>query len=84
MNDRMAEAGAAEGIEFRFDRSRGGNTFDAHRLIHLGEAHGIQDTVEERLFRALLHRGEPIGDPEVLVPLSPWTPDCPRTRSATR
>ena len=42
MIDRMTESGAAEGIEFNFAIARPGNTFDAHRLIHLGAARGIQ------------------------------------------
>src|SRR3954462_1650458 len=30
MNDRMTATAAGEGLQFRFDISRGGNTFDAH------------------------------------------------------
>ena len=26
---------AGDGLEFHFERARGGNTFDAHRVIHL-------------------------------------------------
>jgi len=36
---------AAEGLEFRLGDARSGNTFDAHRLVHLGAAHGLQDAV---------------------------------------
>jgi hypothetical protein len=32
--------------------ARGGNTFDAHRLVHLGDSHGLQDAIKERLMRA--------------------------------
>nr|MBA3620256.1 DsbA family oxidoreductase [Acidothermales bacterium] len=34
MQDRMTAAAAAEGLTFRFDQARSGNTFDAHRLLH--------------------------------------------------
>jgi predicted DsbA family dithiol-disulfide isomerase len=66
MQRNMTEVAAAEGLEFHFDRARGGNTFDAHRLVHLAAAHGAQDAMEERLMRAYLTEGEPIGDPDAL------------------
>ena len=33
MNAQMTETAAAEGLDIRFDLLRGGNTFDAHRLL---------------------------------------------------
>jgi predicted DsbA family dithiol-disulfide isomerase len=70
MQQRMTDVAAGEGLEFRFDRARAGNTFDAHRLLHLAAAHGLQDTMKERLMRAYLTEGEPIGDPEALERLA--------------
>src|SRR3954462_4613899 len=35
-----AELAAADGIEMRFELTQGGNTFDAHRLVHLASARG--------------------------------------------
>jgi predicted DsbA family dithiol-disulfide isomerase len=67
MQQRMTDVAAGEGLEFRFDIARAGNTFDAHRLIHLAAAHGAQDAMKERLMRAYLTEGEPIGDPEALA-----------------
>jgi predicted DsbA family dithiol-disulfide isomerase len=67
MQQRMTDVAAEEGLEFRFDRARAGNTFDAHRLIHLAAAHGMQDAMKERLMAAYLTEGEPIGDPEALA-----------------
>lgn len=66
----MTEMGAAEGLEFRYDLSRSGNTFDAHRLIQLAGEHDLQDAVKERLLRAYFTEGEPIGDPDRLVALA--------------
>jgi predicted DsbA family dithiol-disulfide isomerase len=66
MHEQMTEVAAGEGLEFRFDIARSGNTFDGHRLTHLAAAHGLQDAMEERLFRAHLSEGEVIGDPAVL------------------
>src|SRR4051812_14343078 len=40
MNERMTGEGRKEGLDFRFDRVRMGNTFDAHRLVHLAAESG--------------------------------------------
>ena len=69
MHAQMTEMAAAEGLEFRFDRSRGGNTFDAHRLIHLAATSGHQAAAKERLMRGYFTEGEAIADPETLVRL---------------
>jgi len=69
MQERMTRAAAGDGLEFRFDLARGGNTFDAHRLVHLAAAHGAQDAMKERLMRAYLTEGELIGDQAVLARL---------------
>ena len=66
MNARMAAAAAEEGLTFHFDRVRVGNTFDAHRLVHLAERSGRQDAMKERLMRAYLTEGEAIGRRDVL------------------
>jgi predicted DsbA family dithiol-disulfide isomerase len=69
MQQRMTAAAAGDGLEFRFDIARGGNTFDAHRLLHLAAAHGAQEALKERLMRAYLTEGELIGDHAVLARL---------------
>jgi predicted DsbA family dithiol-disulfide isomerase len=69
MIDNMTAAAAGDGLDFRFDRARVGNTFDAHRLLHLAGERGVQDAVKERLLRATFTEGEPIGDAETLVRL---------------
>ncbi len=66
MQRSMTEAAAGDGLDFRFDLARSGNTFDAHRLLHLAHEHGVQDALEERLMRAYLTEGQVIGDPTVL------------------
>ncbi len=66
----MSDTAAVEGWEFALEGARGGNTVDAHRLIHLGAEHGVEDAVKERLLRAYLTEGERIGDPETLARLA--------------
>ena len=58
----MTATAATEGLDLHFERARGGNTFDAHRLVHLGREHGVQDAVKERLLRAYFTEGELIAD----------------------
>jgi predicted DsbA family dithiol-disulfide isomerase len=70
MHARMTDVAAGEGLDFRFDLARGGNTFDAHRLIHLAAAHGAQDAMKERLMRAYLTEGELISDAATLARLA--------------
>ena len=70
MIDRMIEAGARNGVVLRFDKARPGNTFDAHRLLHLAAAHGVQPALKERLFHAAFTKGFPMGDIDVLVGLA--------------
>ena len=67
----MTETAAEDGLEFRFDLARGGNTFDAHRLLHLAADHGLQDALKERLMRAYLTEGELIADHAVLAAPGP-------------
>jgi predicted DsbA family dithiol-disulfide isomerase len=65
----VADLAAAEGLEYHMERTRGGNTFDAHRLIQLAKERGVQDAAKERLMRGYFTEGERIGDPETLVRL---------------
>ena len=70
MVDSMTARGAGVGVDFRFDRSRPGNTFDAHRLLHLAAERGVQTALKERLFAATFTDGEPIADRDTLVRLA--------------
>jgi predicted DsbA family dithiol-disulfide isomerase len=67
MVDTMTATAAAEGLDFRFDKARTGNTFDAHRLLHLALERGVQDAVKERLDRATFTEGLAVSDHEQLV-----------------
>jgi predicted DsbA family dithiol-disulfide isomerase len=70
MIDRMVDTAAGDGLALRFGHIRPGNTFDAHRLLHLAHERGVQDALKERLLRAYLTEGQAIGEPEVLAPLA--------------
>lgn len=66
---RLTALAADEGLAFRLAESRSGNTFDAHRLLHLAADRGVQGAAKERLLAAYLTEGEAIGDPDTLVRL---------------
>ena len=50
------------GLEFNWREARFGNTFDAHRLIHLAASEGLADRAHERLMRAYFTEAVAIGD----------------------
>jgi predicted DsbA family dithiol-disulfide isomerase len=70
LHAQMTELAAAEGLEYHFERAQSGNTFDAHRLLHLAAAHGGQDELKEGLLRAYFTEGRAIGDHETLVDIA--------------
>jgi predicted DsbA family dithiol-disulfide isomerase len=52
MDARMTHTAAAEDLDFQLEDTLTGNTFDAHRLVHLARAHGLQNAMVERFYRA--------------------------------
>lgn len=63
---RLVALGAERGLDFRFDQAVSGNTFDAHRLLHLARERGQQLPLKHRLGRAYFTDGDPIGEPDTL------------------
>ncbi len=66
----MAAAAAELGLTFNWEQARYGNTFDAHRVVHLAAEQGLADAAHERLMRAYFTDGLAVGDHEVLVRLA--------------
>jgi predicted DsbA family dithiol-disulfide isomerase len=65
---RVAQAGAEDGILFRFDQiARVPNTFDAHRLLWRAGQQGVQNALAENLFRAYFIDAQDVGDTRVLA-----------------
>ena len=67
MNARVTKLAAQEGLDYHLDQAQRGNTFDAHRLLHLAAAHGRQGEVKERLLHAYFTEGRSISEVEALV-----------------
>lgn len=65
--DQLVSIAAAEGLALNFKEIQPGNTFDAHRLLHFAQAQGKQAALKERLLRAYLCEGRPIGEHGTLL-----------------
>jgi predicted DsbA family dithiol-disulfide isomerase len=63
----MTERAAADGLEFHMDGLRRGNTRDAHRLLHLAKAVGLQAELTERLHRAYFTEQRSVFDHDGLL-----------------
>ncbi len=70
MEDGMAQTAKGDGLDFHFETLRGGNTFDAHRVLHLAHERGVQDATKERFMRAYLTEGELMSDHPTLARLA--------------
>lgn len=68
--DTMTATAAEEGLRFNFDLHSAGNTLDAHRLLHLAAARGLQGELKERLMRAVFTEGEATSEHDVLQRLA--------------
>ena len=51
MQARVSALAATEGLTYHLESTQGGNTFDAHRLLHLAAKHSKQDGLQEALRR---------------------------------
>ncbi len=70
MNGRVVAQAASVGLRYDMDRVQPTNSFDAHRLIHLAERHGLQDAAKERLLAAYFTEGQHVGRTDTLVALA--------------
>jgi predicted DsbA family dithiol-disulfide isomerase len=66
----MEERATADGLTFRMDGLRSGNTKDAHRLLHLAKASDRQGELMERLQRAYFTEQDSIFDHDALTRLA--------------
>jgi len=67
MNAHVTAVAAEVGLHYRLDIARPGNTFEAHRLIHLATERGLGEVVMERLMQGYFSEGLPIGDRAALA-----------------
>lgn len=68
MNERLTEAGKADGIDFNFDKlNTVNNTFNAHRLIWLAGECSMQARVAEALFYSYFTEAKNMNDTTLLA-----------------
>jgi predicted DsbA family dithiol-disulfide isomerase len=66
---RLADLAAAEGLGFHPERPVG-NTFDIHRVLHLGLAKGVQAELLGAINEAYFGQGRPVFDRDVITELA--------------
>lgn len=66
MQANIAEMARAEGIEFNWQQANSGNSFNAHRLIHLAQSKGLGNEAKEAFFYSYMTQGLAIGERETL------------------
>jgi predicted DsbA family dithiol-disulfide isomerase len=66
MIDRVEAVAAEEGLLFRHHQSLRANTTDAHRLLHLAHAEGLQGDLKEALLAAYFTHTENVADHDTL------------------
>lgn len=66
MQRNIAAMAQQEGIQFNWENANSGNTFNAHRIIHLAQSKGLGSEAEEAFFFSYMTQGLPIGERETL------------------
>lgn len=66
MQENIAKMAKAEGIDFQWQNTKAGNSFNAHRIIHLAQSKGLGNQAEEAFFHAYMTEGLAIGEREVV------------------
>lgn len=66
MERNVAAMAAVEGIDFQWQKANSGNSFNAHRIIHLAQSKGLGNEAKEAFFHAYMTEGLAIGEREVV------------------
>lgn len=66
MERNVAAMAAEEGIDFQWQKANSGNSFNAHRIIHLAQSKGLGNEAKEAFFHAYMTEGLSIGEREVV------------------
>jgi predicted DsbA family dithiol-disulfide isomerase len=71
MNARVISVAKEVGLEYHLYNARPGNTFDAHRLLHLAAEREFGDRANELVMHAYFCESLPVGDRTALARLAP-------------
>jgi predicted DsbA family dithiol-disulfide isomerase len=70
MHKQVTDLAAQEGLDYHFELARPGNSFDAHRLLHLAAHHNVQGEMKERIQKGYFTEGLAFSDVDTLVQLA--------------
>ena len=70
LHEMICQRGSEVGVDFQFDVAKPGNSFDAHRLLHLAKERGRQAELADALYTAYFTDGQPIGEPTALATIA--------------
>ena len=62
----IAQLAKAEGLEFNWENMKPGNTFNAHRIIHMAQSKGLGTAAQNAFFYSVLTEGLAIDSRETL------------------
>lgn len=71
MNARVTGLAREVGLEYRLDKARPGNTFDAHRLLHFADSRQLGNRATERIMHGYFSEGLEVGNRAALARLAP-------------
>lgn len=66
MQRNIADMAQQEGIQFNWQTANSGNTFNAHRIIHMAQSVGLGNEAKEAFFYSYMTQGLAIGERETL------------------
>ncbi len=69
-HENVVQTAKSVGLDFRFDKAKVANTFDAHRLIQFAKKNDKANDMEEILFKSYFTDGKNIADNSELISLS--------------
>lgn len=70
MIDLVTDSVKEVGLEYNLNKTIPANSFNAHRLSHFAKVRGLQDKMEERIFKAYFIEGKNIDDIPTLIELA--------------
>lgn len=66
MQAKIAEMAKTEGIDYQWQKAQSGNSFNAHRIIHLAQSKNLGNQAQEAFFQAYMTEGLKIGEREAI------------------
>ena len=69
-NENVKAMAAQVGVEMNIDGIKPANTFDAHRLLHLAKAEGLQKEMKDALLSAYFVQGLSVSDESTLLSIA--------------